>query len=64
MTGYEKVFYGMSDRPCKIAKHPGLGYDRDGLYFRYFNILTGEWILKHFTSRPIVYQGPLGSHYT
>ena len=64
MSGYERIFYGMAEKPCKVGKTLGIAYDKDGLYYRYYDILSNKWKLKHLTSDPKVYTGPNGSHYT
>ena len=64
MSGYERIFYGMAEKPCKVGKTVGISYDKDGLYYRYYDILTNKWKLKHFTGDPEIYTGPNGSHYS
>ena len=60
MTGFQPHWFGMfgEQKPCQVIKIPGVWYDKDGWYARYFNIFTRKFETKHLMSSPNLYHKP------
>ena len=60
MTGFQPNWYGLfgEQKPCQVVKIPGVWFDKDGWYARYYNIFSKKFETKHLMSSPNLYNKP------
>ena len=43
-------------QPCQVIKYPGIWFDKDGWYVKYYDLISGEFITQHLFTDPKIYQ--------
>ena len=60
LTGFEPKWYDMlgPNQPCQVIKYPGIWYDKDGWYIKYYDLLSNKFKIHHLNKSPNIYQKP------
>ena len=60
LTGFEPKWYDMlgPNQPCQVIKYPGIWYDKDGWYIKYYDLLSNKFKIHHLHKSPKIYQKP------
>ena len=60
LTGFEPNWCDMfgPNQPCQVIKYPGIWYDKDGWYMKYYDLLSNKFKIHHANKSPKIYQKP------
>ena len=58
LSGFQPRWFGLfgMQQPCQVIKYPGIWFDKDGWYVKYYDLISGEFITQHLFTDPKIYQ--------